>query len=142
MGREKCGKTGEEETGDMLPTMKAATEMVRLGDKTWQMDFDMGALAMAEQVYRQRFGQTQTVYEIVEQIFEVQTSAIMALAYGALVSGGAKISWEQFAKEIFTFEHYDAIAGAVADGMGGMFGPDDGEAGEGDAKNGSSRGAS
>lgn len=124
----------------MNASIKTSHTMLDLNGKTYQMDFDLGALAGAERVYKQRFGQPCDTYQIISEIFEVQTSAIMALAYGAMISGGEKLSWENFSKNIFTFENFDAIANAVADAVGEMFGePGDGD--EDDEKNAYSRGA-
>ena len=119
----------------------AASSVLKLNGRTYKLDFDLGALAAAERVYRRHFGQSATTYDIISEIFEAQTSAIMALAYGALCSAGEKLAWEHFAKDIFTFDNFDAIAEAVADAVGEMFGDGDEAAAEDDPKNASSRGA-
>ena len=121
--------------------IRAASSVLELNGRTYKLDFDLGALAGAERVYRKHFGQSVTTYDIISEIFEAQTSAIMALAYGALCSAGEKLAWEHFAKDIFTFENFDAIAEAVADAVGEMFGDGDEAEAEEDPKNASSRGA-
>lgn len=120
--------------------IQTARTMVTLNGTAYRMDFDLGALAGAERVYKQKFGQPIDTYQIISEIFEAQTSAIMALAYGALLSAGEKLSWEHFSKDIFTFENFDTIANAVADAVGEMFG-EPGEGDEDDEKNAPSRGA-
>lgn len=123
----------------MNTAIQTTRAVVTLNGTTYRMDFDLGALAGAERVYKQRFGQSSDTYQIISDIFEVQTSAIMALAYGAMLSAGEKLSWEHFSKDLFTFENFDTIANAVADAVGEMFGSAE-DADEDDPKNGSSRG--
>ena len=124
----------------MSAAIRAASTVLAINGRSYKMDFDLGALAAAERVYRQRYGETRDTYAIIADVFEVQTSAIMALAYGALTSAGEKLAWEHFAKDIFTFDNFDAISEAVAEGVAEMFG-EAGDADEGDEKNAPSRGA-
>ena len=124
----------------MSLAIRATSTVLEINGRTYKMDFDMAALAGAERVYRQRFGQQSDTFQIISELFEAQTSAIMALAYGALTSAGEKLAWEHFSKDMFTFENYDAIANAVADAVGEMFGEAE-DAEEDDAKNAPSRGA-
>ena len=123
----------------MNAAIQTSHAVLDLNGKIYKMDFDLGALAGAERVYKQRFGQPSDTYQIISEIFEVQTSAIMALAYGALLSAGEKLSWEHYSKDIFTFENFDTIANAVADAVGEMFG-EPGDSDEDDEKNAPSRG--
>lgn len=123
----------------MNTAIQTSRTMLTLNGTTYRMDFDLGALAGAERVYKQRFNQPSDTFQIITEIFEAQTSAIMALAYGAMLSAGEKLSWEHFSKDIFTFENFDTIANAVADAVGEMFGESEHD-GEGDEKNAHSRG--
>lgn len=121
-------------------TLKPADTMLELDGKTYKMDFDMMALAKAEQVCEQRFFEQLDTMQILAGLVQNKTRAIMALAYGALTSAGEKVTWERFAKEMFTFDNFEAIASAVADGVAAMFDADE-EDPEASEKNADSRGA-
>lgn len=121
-------------------TLKQANALLDINGKVYRMDFDMMALAKAEQICEQRFYEQLDTMQILAGLVQNKTRAIMALAYGALTSAGEKITWEHFTKEMFTFDNFESIAGAVADGVAAMFdsGEEDAEASE---KNADSRGA-
>lgn len=121
--------------------IRAASVILNLDGRAFKMDFDLMALSVAEMVYRQHYEQQIDTFGVIQQIFAVQTSAIMAMAYGAMVSAGEKIAWEDFAKRIFSFANFDAIANTVADGVGLMFADPNEDADEDDPKNAPSRGA-
>lgn len=125
---------------EKMISLKSSDAMLEINGKTYKMDFDMMALAKAEQVCEQRFYEQLDTMQILAGLVQNKTRAIMALAYGALTSAGEKVTWEHFAKEMFTFDNFEAIAGAVADGVAAMFetGEKESEASE---KNAVSRGA-
>lgn len=106
---------------DKIISLKTSDTLLEINGKTYKMDFDMMALAKAEQVCEQRFFEPLDTMQILAGLVQNKTRAIMALAYGALTSAGERVTWEHFAKELFTFENFGAIAGAVADGVAAMF---------------------
>lgn len=120
---------------------KAVNVVVELQDgKAYRMDFDMGALANAECVYEQRFGKAVGVNVIIGDLVQAKAHAMMAFAYGAMLSAGEKITWERFCKSVYTFENYQKLTEVVSDAMVQMMRSDD-EPEEGEEKNVYSRGA-
>lgn len=121
---------------------KAQSVIVELQDgKTYKMDFDMGALANAECVYEQRFGKLAGVNEIIADLVQAKAHAMMAVAYGAMISAGEKITWEHFCKSIYTFANYSRLTEMVTEAMVAMMRSEE-EPEEGGEKNAHSRGAS
>ena len=120
---------------------KAISVVVELQDgKTYKMDFDMGALANAECVYEQRFGKAVGVNVIIGDLVQAKAHAMMAFAYGAMLSAGEAITWERFCKSVYTFENYQKLTDIVSEAMVQMMRTDD-EPEEGEGKNVHSRGA-
>lgn len=120
---------------------KAQSIAVKLENgETYRMDFDMAALANAEGIFEDKFGKSVGVDAIIADLVQAKARAMMAFAYGAMLSAGEKISWEDFSKSVYTFENYNVLADAVTTALLRMMRP---EAGEGSAeKNADSRGAS
>ena len=120
---------------------KAQSIAVKLEDgKTYRMDFDMAALANAEGIFEDKFGKSVGVDAIIADLVQAKARAMMAFAYGAMLSAGEKITWEDFAKSVYTFENYNALADAVTTALLRMMRPEDGEGSA--EKNADSRGAS
>lgn len=120
--------------------MMAYTHTVALSDgSVRRMDFDMGCFAQAELAYEQRFGKDVNVNEIISELAQQKTRAVMAMAFGAMISAGEKITWDQFSKSVFTFKDSAALTDAVATAVLHMYRQDDN--GEGGEKNADSRGA-
>ncbi len=120
---------------------KAVNVVVQLQDgKAYKMDFDMGALANAECIYEQRFGKSASVNEIIGDLVQAKAHAMMAFVYGAMLSAGEKITWEQFCKSVYTFDNYRNLTETVSEAMVQMMRSGD-EPEEGGEKNASSRGA-
>lgn len=120
---------------------KVQNVVVKLQDgKEYRMDFDMGALANAECAYEQHFGKAVSVNAIIADLVQAKAHAMMAFAYGAMLSAGEKITWEHFCKSVYTFENYQKLADVVSEGLTAMMRTDD-EPEEGEGKNAHSRGA-
>ncbi len=123
---------------DTSLSMRTNSRAIKIGDCTYKLDFDMQALSQAEQVYATRFGRDVNVATIVEDLFQVKMSAVMAFAYGALLSAGEKVSWNVFSKEIFTYEHFDEVFNEVSAAIKSLFAVNNEETTEpatGDSKN-------
>lgn len=120
---------------------KAQSIAVKLENgATYRMDFDMAALANAEGIFEDKFGKSVGVDAIIADLVQAKARAMMAFAYGAMLSAGEKITWEDFSKAVYTFENYNVLADAVTTALLRMMRP---ESGEGSAeKNADSRGAS
>lgn len=120
---------------------KAQNIVVELQDgKRYKMDFDMGALANAECAYEQHFGKAVGVNAIIADLVQAKAHAIMAFAYGAMVSAGEAITWEHFCKSVYTFANYQKLTDAVTEALVLMMRSDE-EPEEGGEKNAHSRGA-
>ena len=119
--------------------MMARNTIIKLQDgKSYRMDFDMGALANAEGIYESKFGKIVGVDVIIGELVSGMARATMAFAYAALISAGEKLTWEEFGKNIYTFENYNVLMDAVTEGLAAMM-RSDGDT-EDDSKNGDSRG--
>lgn len=119
--------------------MMARNAIIKLQDgKSYRMDFDMGALANAEGIYESKFGKIVGVDVIIGELVSGMARATMAFAYAALVSAGEKLTWEEFCKNIYTFENYNILMDAVTEGLAAMMRSDGDE--EDNSKNGDSRG--
>lgn len=114
-------------------TMHTNKKIVTIGEETYTMDFDMQALSIAEQVYATRYFRPEiNVAQIIKELYDVKISACMAFAYGAILSAGQAVPWEKFSKEIFTYEHFDAIFAEVQEAIEALFKTDDAIIPEGD----------
>lgn len=102
--------------------LKTNQRIITINGSTYRMDFDLQALSQAEQVYFSQYGRNVNISEIVADLAQVKMSAVMALAYGALVSAGNTITWNTFSKQIFTFDHFDEVFNVVEDALHAMFG--------------------
>ena len=78
-----------------------------------KMDFDMGAMAQAEMIYEDKFGKSVGVDAIIEELIMGKARAMMAFAYGAMVSAGEKLTWAEFCKSVWTFENYEQLHAVV-----------------------------
>jgi hypothetical protein len=124
--------------------MKARSAVIELQDGTvCRMDFDLGALAHAEGVYEEHFGRIAGIHDIIGELIQGRARALMAITYGAMLSAGEKLTWDDFGKKIYTFENYDRLSETISDEIAAMMrGGDDEEDEEGDSKNARSRGGS
>lgn len=122
---------------------KAQNVVVELQDGAkYRMDFDMGALANAECVYEQHFSKAVGVDAIIHDLVSGKAHAVMAFAYGAMMSAEEKVTWKQFCESVFTFGNYQKLMDVVSEALMGMMRSDSDEPeAEDDEKNGNSRGA-
>lgn len=121
---------------------KAQNVVAELQDgKKYRMDFDMGALANAECIYEQRFGKSAGVDVIIRDLIQGKAHAVMAFAYGAMISAEEKVTWKQFCESIFTFANYQKLTDVVSEALTGMMKTEEDAPEEGDEKNARSRGA-
>ena len=126
---------------DFSADLRAMGEVITLGGKAYQMDFDNLALAYAEQIYREQYGRPVNAAAIIDELFEAGLSAVMAVSYGAMRSGGAVIDWKEFSKNLFTYENYPVMFSAVTRAVTAMFTPASEAAASGaDEKNGDTHG--
>ena len=110
------------------------------GGRKVRMDFDMGALAYTEGVFEDRFGKPVGVDAIIGDLVQGKSRAMMAFAYGAMMSAGEKLTWEDFCKSVWTFANYKRLSDAVIGALVRMVHADDDAEGSAE-KNADSRGA-
>lgn len=102
--------------------IKSPARVIELNGATYRMDFDMEALAQAEQVYADHFGKPEAnVNQIMTDLFAAKMSAVMAFCYGAMISAGEKVTWEDFSKRIFNFDNFVPVFKIVSAAIEGMF---------------------
>ena len=61
--------------------------------------FDLNAFRIAEDVYELHYNRNLNFLHIVQHLINGKLSAIMAVLYGALCSGGLNIEWEEFSRK-------------------------------------------
>lgn len=116
--------------------LKTNSRYIKIGGKTYQMDFDMEALSRAEQTYLLQYGRDVNVRDIIRELIQVKNSAVMVMAYSALTSAGNKLTWKEFSKEIFTYDNFDTVFDEVISAVSEMMAsPDKNAVPEGDGKN-------
>lgn len=115
--------------------MRAVPHAVELKGKKYTLLFDMAAFAMAEQTYYLEYGRKCNCGEIIVEMLDGMTSALLALTYGALRSGGEKISYNAFVNEVFTYGQYDMLMDVVEKALYQAMGAEDAPETDGEAKN-------
>lgn len=101
--------------------MRSHPYALEIGGKTYPLDFDMQALAYAEQTYIKEYDRQVNGAEILAEIYLGNMSALMTMTYGAIRSAGTPMTWQQFTKEIFTYEQYGEIQPIIEDAVTDMF---------------------
>lgn len=115
--------------------MRSVPHVVEFKGKKHTLLFDMAAFAMAEQTYYLEYGRTCNCGEIIVEMLDGMTSALLALTYGALRSGGGKMTYNAFVNEVFTYDQYDLLMDVVEKAIVQAMGVEDAPAVTGDEKN-------
>lgn len=87
--------------------MSAPVEFITLNGTQYKTVYNNQTARIAEDVYEQQYGKDVGYGEILKGIAKGKYSAIMALFYAAIISGGAQLSWEDFDAQF----HLDSIEG-------------------------------
>lgn len=87
--------------------MSAPVEFITLNGTQYKTVYNNQTARIAEDVYEQQYGKDVGYGEILKGIAKGKYSAIMALFYAAIISGGAHLSWEDFDAQF----HLDSIEG-------------------------------
>lgn len=106
--------------------LKSNSQHIEIGGKTYRLDFDMLTMSHAEAVYARQFGMTANVQSIMADMFAQKSTAIMALAYGALTSAGNRMAWDTFAKGLYNWQTLEKWNTVVVQGVADMM-PDPAE---------------
>ncbi len=118
--------------------LRPVERVVRIGKEDYRLDFDHLAISHAEQIYATQFDREPNGGIILTELLAGAMSALMAMVYGAIRSGGRAMSWETFSKSIWGMDEYDPMFDVASDAVIEMFGSMQGDApelGEGDEKN-------
>lgn len=92
--------------------IRAPEITLTIGGKDYKARFDMTAYAHAEVVYHREFKEKVNIAVLISELADGMTPAIMAVCYGAIVSGGSDLTWSEF-KKTFTFASIPAIRDAL-----------------------------
>lgn len=96
--------------GDVRGRDIAAPEMaVTLGKTRYVLIFNNKAARVCEDIYAEQYGRDVGYYAILKEASRFMHRALMALYYGALIGGGAEMSWEKF-DELFSVSAIDGMA--------------------------------
>ena len=95
------------ENGTRGRDMSAPVEFITLNGTQYKTVYNNQTARIAEDVYEQQYGKDVGYGEILKGIAKGKYSAIMALFYAAIISGGAQLSWEDFDAQF----HLDSIEG-------------------------------
>ena len=71
-------------------------DSMELDGVTYPLAFDLNAMRLAEDIYDLQYHRNESYLIIVQHLAAGRIGAIMAVLYGALVSGGLEISWQTF----------------------------------------------
>ena len=84
--------------------ISAPIDHLELGDEAFPLVFDNEAVRVAEDVYELQYGRNLNFADIVRHLGAGKLGAIMAILYGALLSGAKasdtkKLTWKEFAEK-------------------------------------------
>lgn len=71
-------------------------DSMELDGVTYPLAFDTNAMRVAEDVYDLQYHRNDSFLVIMQHLAAGRIGAIMAVLYGALISGGLEISWKEF----------------------------------------------
>lgn len=89
--------------------LTAPKRAMTLGGKTYQLTFSNRAARIAEDVYEDVYHRADVGYfAILDEAGKSKYRAIQAIYYGALIAGGASMSFEEF-DALFTLSGIDGV---------------------------------
>lgn len=74
-------------------------DSMELDGQSYALAFDLNAFRVAEDVYELQYGRNLNFGDIAQHLATGRIGAIMAVLYGALLSGGLQITWGEFCKK-------------------------------------------
>ena len=80
----------------MARDVSAPRKTFTVNGQEYVLLFDCNALRICEDVYEDHYHRQKNFAEIAEELSRNRIGAIMAILYGALVSGGAELTWQQY----------------------------------------------
>ena len=101
------------ENGTRGRDMSAPVEFITLNGTQYKTVYNNQTARIAEDVYEQQYGKDVGYGEILKGIAKGKYSAIMALFYAAIISGGAQLSWEDFDAQ-FKLDSIEGVREVIA----------------------------
>lgn len=89
---------------------------ITLNGQRYPLAFTNQAARVAEDVYESVYGKDVGYAEILVALGKFKYKAVMAVFYGALVAGGADMSWEDF-DATFKLDSVDSIRDIIVKGV-------------------------
>lgn len=71
-------------------------DSMELDGHTYALAFDLNCFRVAEDVYELQYGRNLNFADIVQHLAAGKLGAVMAVLYGALLSGGMSITWKDY----------------------------------------------
>lgn len=76
----------------------APQDVIELDGKRYPIRFDNTTFRVAEDVYELEYKRNLNFADIATQLSAAKLGALMAIFYGALVAGGADMTWTEFSR--------------------------------------------
>lgn len=76
----------------------APQDVIELDGKRYPIRFDNTTFRVAEDVYELEYKRNLNFADIAAQLSAAKLGALMAIFYGALVAGGADMTWTEFSR--------------------------------------------
>ena len=92
--------------------VSAPEQHIELGEHKYTLVYNNRAARIAEDVYEQQYGRDKGYYDIIAEMAGRKHRAIMAVVYGAIIAGGAELTWDDFDRD-FTISAIDAVRESV-----------------------------
>lgn len=92
--------------------VSAPEQHIELNEHKYTLVYNNRAARVAEDVYEQQYGRDVGYYDILAEMAARKHRAIMAIIYGAMVAGGAEMTWDEF-DALFTLGAIDSVRAAV-----------------------------
>lgn len=96
--------------------LMAPIEHITLDGVEHKLVFSNEMMRVAEDVYETAYGKDVGFGEVLKAVAKGKYAAIMALFYGALIAGGAEMSWEEYDAK-FKLDSVDGIRDILMRGM-------------------------
>lgn len=96
--------------------VSAPVTHITLNGQRYALAFNNRAARVAEDIYEQIYGKDVGYADILAALAKFKYKAVMAVFYGALVAGGADMSWEDF-DSTFKLDSIDGIREIIVKGV-------------------------
>lgn len=94
----------------------APQDVIELDGKRYPIRFDKTTFRVAEDVYELEYKRNLNFADIATQLSAAKLGALMAIFYGALVAGGADMTWTEFSRA-FKLTSIPGVRAKLAQGV-------------------------